>query len=268
MTNPATDALEVSNTVLDVLRRGGVATALSVRLVRTPEIVLLARAAGFDSVFVDLEHSTITDDAASQISMTALAAGLTPLIHVRSAYSETIGASLDGGALGIIVPHVDSAEDAETAVKAARYHPRGERGISSALPFFDFRTVPSKAATAAVDAATLVIAMVESQTALDRIDEIAAVDGIDVLMIGANDLTADIGVPGDHGSQKARAAYRRVIGAAESAGKFVGIGGVPIEGGVLRDAIQTGMRFVSAGPELRHLGRAITAWNDEVRNGL
>lgn len=264
----APEVPEVPNTVLDVLRHGDVATALSVRLVHTPEIVFLARAAGFDSVFVDLEHSTITDHAASHLSMTALAAGITPLIHVRSAYSESIGPSLDGGALGIIVPHVDSVEDATAAVRAARYAPRGERGISSALPFFDFRTVPSSTATAAVDAATLVIAMIESQTALNRIDEIAAVDGIDVLLIGANDLTADIGVPGEHASEKAWAAYRRVIGAAEGAGKFAGVGGVPIEGGVLRDVIQAGMRFVSAGPEIRHLGRAITAWNNEVRSGI
>lgn len=267
VTQPATDALEVPNSVLAALRRGDVATALSVRLVRTPEIVLLARAAGFDSVFVDFEHSTITDDAASHINMTALAAGITPLIHVRSAYSENIGAGLDGGALGIIVPHVDSVEDAAAAVKAARYAPRGARGISSALPFFDFRTVPSNAATAAVDAATLVVAMVESETALDRIDQIAAVDGIDVLLVGANDLTSDIGVPGDYGSEKAQAAYRRVIGAAQAAGKFAGIGGVPIEGGMLRDVIQAGMRFVSAGPEIRHLQRAVKAWNDEVRKG-
>lgn len=257
--------LFVPNAVLDTLRRGEVATALSVRVVRTPEIVLLARAAGFQCVFVDTEHSTITDDAVSQISMTALAAGITPLIHVRSAHADNIGAGLDGGALGIIVPHVDSVESAVAAVRAARYAPRGERGISSALPFFDFRTVPSREATAAVDAATIVVAMVESQLALDRIDEIAAVDGIDILMIGANDLTANLGVPGEHGGDKARAAYRRVIGAAEAAGKFAGIGGVPTEGGLLRDIIQAGVRFVSAGPEIRHLGRAITAWNDEVR---
>ncbi len=267
MAKPSASSLKVPNTVLDVLRRGDVATTLSLRLVRTPEIVLLARAAGFDSVFVDLEHSTISDEAVAQISITSLAAGLTPLIHVRSAHSEGIGAGLDGGALGIIVPHVDSVEDATAAVKAARYAPRGGRGISSALPFFDFRTVPSSAATAAIDAATLVIAMIESQAALDRIDDIANVDGVDVLLVGANDLTANIGVPGDHGSAKARAAYRRVIDAAETAGKFAGVGGVPLEGGVLRDVIQEGMKFVSAGPEIRHLGRAITSWNDEVRRG-
>ena len=101
---------------------------------------------------------------------------------MRSAYSESIGPWLDGGALGIIVPHVDSAEEGLAAVTAARYAPRGARGISSALPFFNFRTVPSDVATVAVDEATLVAAMIESQSALDRIDEIAAVDGIDVLM--------------------------------------------------------------------------------------
>ncbi|MFC8045348.1 HpcH/HpaI aldolase/citrate lyase family protein [Nocardia sp. NPDC057353] len=265
MTRSAADTPQVPNTVLDVLRRGELATALSVRLARTPEIVMLARAAGFDAIFVDLEHSTISDDATAQINLTALTAGITPLVHVRSAYSENIGATLDGGALGIIVPHVDSAQDATAAVCAARYAPRGERGISSALPFFDYRTVPTATATAAVDAATLVIAMIESQTALDNIDEIAAVDGIDILLVGANDLTNDIGIAGEYASEKAWAAYQRVIGAAETAGKFAGIGGVPVDGGVLRDIIQAGMRFVSAGPEIRHLGRAITAWNDEVR---
>ncbi len=204
MSAPTADSCQVRNRVRETLRRGEVATVLSVRLVRTPEIVLLARAAGFDGIFVDLEHSTITTDAASEISVTALAAGVTPLVHVQSAHSESIGPCLDGGALGIIVPHVDSAAEAVSAVRAARYAPRGERGVSSALPFFDFRAVPPVAATAAVDEATLVIAMIESQAALDRLDEIAAVDGIDVLMIGANDLTADLGVPGDYGSDLAQ----------------------------------------------------------------
>ncbi|WP_158294223.1 HpcH/HpaI aldolase/citrate lyase family protein [Kribbella sp. VKM Ac-2568] len=218
-------------------------------------------------MFVDLEHSTIATDAVSGICLAALTAGITPLVHVRSAYSESIGPCLDGGALGIIVPHVDSGEEGMTAVMAARYAPRGNRGISSALPFFDFRAVPSGAATAAVDDATLIVAMIESREALDRIDEIAAVDGIDVLMIGANDLTADLGVPGEYGGDLAQAAFRRVIGAAESAGRFAGVGGVPVESGNLHDLIQAGARFVSAGIDLRHLGRAITSWNDQVRTG-
>lgn len=241
---------------------------LSIRLVRTPEVVLLARAAGFDGVFVDLEHSTISTDTVSHLSLTALAAGLTPLVHVSSARSESIGPCLDSGALGIIVPHVDSAEEASVAVAAARYAPRGERGVSSALPFFDYRSVPLGEATAAVDEATLVVAMIESKEAVDRIDEIASVDGIDVLMIGANDLTTDLGVPGEHGHEVAQRAFRRVISAAESAGRFAGIGGVPADSGHLHDLIQSGARFVSAGIDLRHLGRAITSWNDQVRSGI
>ncbi|WP_175428195.1 HpcH/HpaI aldolase family protein [Rhodococcus pyridinivorans] len=267
MSTPANNTHQVPNRVRDTLRRGEVATVLSIRLVRTPEIVLLARAAGFDGVFVDLEHSTIASDAVSHISLTALAAGLTPLVHVRSAYSESIGPCLDGGALGIIVPHVDSAQEGRAAVAAARYPPRGNRGVSSALPFFDFRSISSDTATAAVDMATLVIAMIESQEALDNVDEIAALDGVDVLMIGANDLTADLGVPGDYGGHLAQAAFRRVIGAAEAAGRFAGVGGVPAESGELRDLVQAGARFVSAGVDLRHLGRAITSWNDHVRTG-
>lgn len=267
MNTPVSNPLNVPNRIRDALRRGEVATALSIRLVRTPEIVLLARAAGFDGVFVDLEHSTISTDAVSHISLTALTAGLTPLVHVPSAYSENIGPCLDGGALGIIVPHVDSAEEAQAAVRAARYAPRGERGISSALPFFDFRAMPSDAATGAVDDATLVIAMIESRAALDRVHEIAAVDGVDVLMIGANDLTADLRVPGDYGGDVAQAAFRRVIQAAESAGRFAGVGGVPAESGALHSLIQAGAKFVSAGVDLRHLGRAIAGWNDQVRAG-
>jgi len=267
MPDDATPELRVPNRVRDVLQRGEVATLLSVRLTRSPEVVFLARGAGFDGVFVDLEHSTISADVVSTISMTALAAGMTSLVHVSSAHSEAIGPCLDGGALGIIVPHVDSAKEALAAVAAARYAPRGARGISSVLPFFDYRPVPTDIATAAVDGATLVVAMIESQTALDRVDEIAAVDGIDVLMIGANDLTADLGVPGDYSSPIAKSAFQRVTAAAESAGRFAGVGGIPAESAALRDVIQAGARFVSAGIDLRHLGRAIAAWNEQVRSG-
>ena len=261
------DSTQVPSRVREVLRRGEVATVLSIRLVRTPEIVLLARAADFDGVFVDLEHSTIPTDAVAQISLMASAAGLTPLVHVPSAYSESIGPCLDSGALGIIVPHVDSAEEARAAVEAARYAPLGRRGVSSALPFFDYRAVPTVAATAAVDDATLVVAMIESQAAVDRLDEIAAVDGIDVLMIGANDLTADLGVAGDYGSRAAQSAFRRVVAAAEASGRIAGVGGIPVEDGNLHDLVQSGARFVSAGVDLRHLGRAITSWNERVRAG-
>ena len=106
--------------------------------------------------------------------------------------------------------------------------------------------------------------MIESQAAVDRIDEIAAVDGIDVLMIGANDLTADLGVAGDYGS---RSALRRVVAAAESSGRVAGFGGIAVESGNPHDLIQSGARFVSAGIDRRHLERAITSWNERVRAG-
>src|SRR5262245_61724410 len=185
------------NAVKERLARDEVASVMAVRLVTSPEIVPLAKAAGFDSIYVDLEHSSFSIETTGLISLTALAAGLTCFVRVPANTREHISRVLDGGALGVIVPDVRNAEEAHAAVLAAKYPPVGQRGIAAALPHFGFQSLPAHETFSRLNAATTVIVQCESAEAVDNAEAIAAVEGADIILTGTNDLLADFGHPGD-----------------------------------------------------------------------
>ncbi len=168
------------NRVKEKLARDEIVASMIVRLVRHVEIARIARSAGFDALYVDLEHSMFSIDACSQICMTALEIGIAPFVRVPTHGPEWVSRVLDGGALGVIAPHVRSAAEAETIVRLAKYPPLGERSAGGQLVQFQFRDYPVVEAYAAANDATAVIAMMETRDALDRVEAIAAVPGIDL----------------------------------------------------------------------------------------
>jgi len=236
---------------------------MTVRLTRSIEIARLARTAGFDSLYVDLEHSSLSLETTSQICIAALEVGIAAFVRVPQL--ELTGRILDGGALGIIVPDVRSAAQAREAVKAAKYPPLGERGFASALPQFQFRSLPAKQAYPALDAATMVIVQFESAEAIDHADEIFAVEGVDMALFGTNDLTADMGIPGDYENPKVRDAYARAIEAAKKHGKHVGVGGLGGRPKLTAEFVKMGARYVSTGTDLGFLLAAATENARQVR---
>jgi len=183
-----------ATSVKERLARGEVASSMTVRLTRSGENRRLAKAAGFDSLYVDLEHSSLSLETTSQICLAALDAGIAPFARVPQL--DIIGRVLDGGALGVIVPDVRSAEQAR-AWCAPRNIDAGERGFAAALPHFQYRNPPAAQAYQVLNDATMVIVQFECAEAVDRADEIVAVEGVDMVLIGTNDLTADMGIPGD-----------------------------------------------------------------------
>src|SRR3954453_10848058 len=120
----------IRNSVKERLARGEVASSMTVRLTRSIEIAGLAKTAGFDSLYVDLEHSSLSLETTSQICIAALQTGIAPFVRVPQL--ELTQRVLDGRALGIIVPDVRSAARAREAVRFAKYPPQGERGFATA----------------------------------------------------------------------------------------------------------------------------------------
>ena len=201
------------NHVKEKLGRGDVVASMTVRLIRGIEIARVAKTAGFDSLYVDMEHSSFSFDTMSQICMAALAAEVTPLVRVPGV--DAVQRTLDGGALGIIAPHIRSAAEAREYVKAAKYPPLGDRSNAGNLPHLQYRSFPAAEAYAAVDAATMVIVQFESAAAIDNADAIMAVDGVDMVLIGTNDLLADFGLPGQYDHPRLKDAFARSIAAAK-----------------------------------------------------
>jgi 4-hydroxy-2-oxoheptanedioate aldolase len=241
------------NIVKEKLARGEVVASMTVRLVRGIEITRIARTAGFDMLYIDLEHSGFSLDTTGQICMAALEVGIAPFVRVPSNTPEYISRVLDGGALGVIAPHVRSAAEARAAVAAAKFPPLGERGNPGTLPQLQFRTFPAADAYAAVNDATMVVVQCESATALERMDEIVAVEGVDMVLMGLNDLLADWGIPGQYDDPRVRDAYARVTAACRRHGKHVGVGGLASRPDLVAEYVRMGGRYVSTGTDLGFL---------------
>jgi len=256
----------MNNPVKEKLARGEVVASMTVRLVSGIEIVPIAKAAGFDSLYIDLEHSSLTLHATSQISIMALEAGIPALVRVPANTPEYISRVLDGGALGVIAPGVRSAEEARAVVAAARYAPAGSRGLVAGLPHFGFRSIPAAEALPALNEATLVMVQCESAASLEATEEIVAVDGVDMVMIGTNDLMADLGVPGEFDHPKVHDAYERTIAACRARGKHVGVGGFSSRADLIEKYVKMGGRYVYTGTDLGFLMAECTRRARQVRD--
>ncbi|WP_270933360.1 HpcH/HpaI aldolase family protein [Falsiroseomonas oryzae] len=254
----------VVNRVREKLARDEVVASMTARLVRGIEVAQIAASTGFDSLYVDLEHGPLTIDVTGQICMAALALGVTPFVRVPALTPEFVGRVLDAGALGIIAPHVHGAEDARALVRMARFPPLGTRSAAGHLPQFGFRAWPAKVGDPVLDAATMVIPMIETVEALRNAEEILAVPGVDMVLVGTNDLTAELGIPGEFDHPEVRAAYARLIQVARGCGKHVGIGGLATRPDLTAEFVRMGARYVSTGTDLGFLIGACAAKAREV----
>src|ERR1700694_3486281 len=255
----------VRNTVKEKLARNEIVASMTVRLVRGIEIAQIAKTAGFDMFYIDIEHSSFSLDITGQICLAALSAGITPMVRVPSNTPEYISRVLDGGALGIIAPHIGSAEEARAVVNAAKFPPLGERGAAGALPHLEYRAFPIEEAYAAVNDATMVIVQFESADAVEKAEEIAAVEGVDMVLIGVNDMLASMGLAGQYEHAKVRDAYARTIAACRKHGKHVGVGGLSTRPKLAVEFIAMGARLVSTGTDIQFLLAAATEKAKQVR---
>lgn len=239
-------AVSISNSLREKMLRDEVAYTLSVKMVRSVEIPMIAKSAGFDGLLIDMEHSSFDLDTAGQICIAALYAGIAPIVRAPSKEPFFVSRILDGGALGVIVPHIRSVQDAKDVVKAAKFQPIGSRSSTNGLPHYQFRSIPAKVSNPVTNAATLVIPMIETLEALELVDEIAAVEGVDSLLIGTNDLTAEMGIPEDYENPRLIEAYERTIAACNKVGKWVGVGGLHARLDLVERFCGMGARWVMA----------------------
>jgi 2-keto-3-deoxy-L-rhamnonate aldolase RhmA len=150
------------------------------------------------------------------------------------------------------MPHVDTAAEAREVVDRLKYPPVGHRSMGGVGPHYGLRSVSTGEAAQALNAANLTVVMLETPTAIDNAEEIAAVPGVDVLLIGSNDLCAEMGIPGDFGSDRLADAYRRTIAACQKHDKFPGMAGIYNEA-IMPRYVEMGARFILAGQDAQFL---------------
>lgn len=250
-------AITVRNPLKQKLAAGHVAPGLGIRTVRTGEIARILKTAGFDWMFIDLEHGPTSVESAYGICVAGLDAGIAPIVRVPQGDLKLGARCLDSGALGIVMPHVDTADEAREIVSAYRFAPLGRRSIAGGYAQFGFAGATAKDTVAALNDATLVVVMIETPLAVQNADAIAAVPGVDALLVGSNDLCLEMGIPGQIDNPALSSALETVVTACRKHGKWPGLGGV-YQPDLMRRYIGLGMRLILSGSDLSMLLAAAT----------
>ena len=257
----------MKNLAKEIFLNGGLSLGVSIRQSRTVDIGKIMAASDYDWLFIDMEHNSMDVDTASQISVAAQDAGICPIVRVPDFAHHHATRVLDCGAMGIVFPHVDDADTARKLVSYCLYPPKGHRSMTGSLPQLNFEKLPIPEVAKVINESMLVVIMLESPTAIDNVEEIASIPGVDVILIGTNDLCMEMGIPGDYSNPKIKEAYKKVIAACNKYNKTPGMGGVYNEE-LMSEYITMGMRFILSGSDLSFMMTAAQQRSKNLRSFL
>ena len=244
------------NSAKQKLSAGKLVLCMGLRQARSPDIAMIAAECGFDAIYADMQHSPLSLESVSAICVGALGQDVTPLVRPPSHVRDGISRALDGGAQGVIVPDVNDAAQARAVVDHGRFPPLGHRSVMGATPALGYRALPLGEINRALNAETLIVVMLETPQGIANADEIAAVPGVDIVLIGSNDLCTGLGIPGQLRHPKLREAYEAAARACRKHGKTLGVGGIRGDLELQRDLVQLGARFIIAGSDVAYLAAA------------
>ena len=231
-----------TNTTKEKLAQGKVVFGAIISR-HAPDIVELFGAIGYDFVMIDCEHGPMSLDEVEHMVRAAEVFGITPITRIPNHEDATILQFLDRGVQGIIVPHVNTRAAAEAVANAARYWPDGHRGMAGGRPHDYGVGVSRDESTRWINSQLLVVPMIEETQAVDNLDAILGVSGLDVLHVASGDLGQSMGNPG---APAVRELMRRVIPRIRAGGKLVGVGGnSPSDAAGVAEFIKLGANFVT-----------------------
>lgn len=222
----------------------------------TPGIAQIVKAAGADFILFDMEHSGIGIDVVKAQMAACRGLDLVPIVRVPTLQTHFIARCLDMGAMGVMVPMVETAAQAREIVNATRYPPTGRRGAAFGVAHDDYQGGAVAEKIEAANARTMVIALVETAEGIRNVDEIAAVDGVDVVWLGHFDLTNFMGIPAQFQHTDYLAAVEKLIAAAKKHNKTAGVMAADTSWG--RDYMAKGFKAIAYGLDLVLFQRALS----------
>jgi len=243
----------MANKVKEMLKQGKLTVGgwEGLNSVAAAEVMAVA---GFDWVAADVEHSTHSEQDYAYMATAVKARGAVPIARVFDKSMRSIRRILDAGAMGVIVPMIRTADDAREVVKAAKYPPMGIRGAGAGA-FAAYGITLGESFKSGNDD-TLVMVMVETKEAVENIDEIMSIDGIDGMFLGPFDLSCSYGHPGEITHPVVAEAMVKSREACKKYGKAAGLHVLPNDYNIIKDAIDKGFTFIalSYDANIIHLG--------------
>ncbi len=194
-----------------------------IRQARDPGAPAVFAAAGYDFVFIDMEHGNYSMETVADLIRGAKSVGIATIVRVPHLETYFISRVLDAGAEGIMVPMTSTKEQAERIVRYGKYAPLGNRGFGTQMGHTDYRSLKAAEFMREGNEHTLLVAQIETKEAIENIDAILSVEGIDVGLIGPNDLSISLGIPDQLNSETLRQAIDKVVEVAKKRQKACGI---------------------------------------------
>lgn len=235
------------NRIKQALQAGQAVVGTMVVEIRQPAVMQLLANAGFDFVIIDNEHGVFNPETIADLSRTAIYVGLTPIVRIPDLTYPYIAQTLDAGAQGIMVPRITEPQQVRQAVQMMKYPPVGQRGNALSRGYTNFKSGPVAEVMATVNQETMLIVQIETRPALENLEEIITVPGVDAAFIGPNDLSIALGLPGQLKSPEVEAAISGTITACQRHGVVPALH--------MNDAAlaaywaRQGMRLISVGSE-------------------
>ncbi|HSV80425.1 MAG TPA: aldolase/citrate lyase family protein [Ramlibacter sp.] len=258
---------EYRNIAKERLLRGEMTFGFQIRVFRELEMARAISASGFHFAFIDLEHTALEVSDAGRLAIALGDAGVTPIARIPERDWATAGRLIDGGLQGIVVPHVDTPQQAREAVANCKYRPIGERYRGDNSIHFGWAPPPGgKSLVEALNEIMMLVVMIESEEAVENIEAIAATPGVDVISVGTSDLTSSMKVNGDFGHPKVIAAWKRIAEAAKKNGKGLRLGGVKKREDILK-TYELGSRMVIAGNDMTTMVKGMRADLEALQAG-
>jgi len=251
------------NPVKQKITAGGRAFGSMVFEFFTPGIAQICRNAGAEFILYDMEHTGMGIETMKTQFALCRGLGLAPMVRVPATEYHFIARVLDAGAFGVMVPMVETAEQAQFIVSCTRYPPLGRRGAAFGFAHDDYEGGDVVAKIAAAHERTLVIPMIETARGVENVDAIAAVSGVDVLWLGHFDLTNFLGIAGQFEHPRYLDAVGRIVAACEKHGRAAGFMAADEAWG--RDYLAKGFRMIASGLDQLMLQNAIKRQLDVLR---
>jgi 2-dehydro-3-deoxyglucarate aldolase/4-hydroxy-2-oxoheptanedioate aldolase len=242
------------NRLREQLAAGGRSVGTMVSAIRHPVVMRALANAGVEWVIIDAEHGTFNLETIGDLSQAARGMGLTPIVRVPTISYEFIAPALDSGAQGIMLPRVTGVEEVRRAIDAMKYAPDGRRGSAMGRGHTDFKSGDVTAMMADSNRETFLVVQIETAEALEAVDQILALPGVDAALIGPNDLAIALGVAGRMRDPVLEAGIQKTLDACQRHGRVPGIHTNDVS--LTAAWAARGMRLVSISSEIGFLTAA------------